>query len=87
MKKWFAPLGIFVVGMLGLAIFFAVGRQAVTNATGNLSDNASELPGVAAGAYWGWDWLMTPGVVILIIVIIALLIIAYKVGKKMLGSG
>lgn len=85
MKKWFVPLGIFAVGMLGLAIFFAVGRQAVTNATGNLSADSAAIPGVAAGLYWGWDWLMTPGVVVFIVFVVALLVLAFYVGKRMLG--
>ncbi len=83
MKKWFAPLGIFALGMIGIA-FFLTTRQGIEDASGNLSANTSSIPGVAAGLYWGWDWLMTPGVVVFSVFIIALLYLAYYVGKKAL---
>lgn len=58
MKQFFAPVGVFVAGMVALLAMFIV-WPAVDTATVNLAGNTTAI----ASNYWGWSWLMTTGVV------------------------
>lgn len=79
MKKYFAPLGIFVMGQLCLLLiylFFPALGQAGTDLATNVPD--------ASGVIWGWDWIT--GSVRLIIVVILELVILYGVARAFLAA-
>jgi hypothetical protein len=50
--KWLAPIGIFVLGFLGL-LFFLIFTPTI-NSTASLAE--SEIPTSVVSAFWGLDW-------------------------------
>ncbi len=54
MKKFLAPLGIFVLGQLVLLVVFLF-----MPAIGNAADNLSAETAAIASTFWGWTWVVT----------------------------
>lgn len=80
MKDFFKPLSIFVMGMLLVIAFFLIGNAALKPAVVDLSGNTTAI----AASYWGWSWLMTPGVVIALCFVLIILVVMWNVGKAYL---
>ncbi len=81
MKKYFVALGVFVVGMLAV-LLSTVLYPALKNATSNLSADTASM----ASHYWGWSWVSTPAVVIMLVFVLSILGISYVAVKKFLSQ-
>ncbi len=81
MKQFFAPLGVFVVGMIAL-LATTLFMPAVDTATAALSANTSGI----AHYFWGWAWLMSSGVVRLLVFVIGFMIVCFLTGLAFFRS-
>ncbi len=81
MKKYFVPLGVFVVGMLGL-LLSTIMYPTLYNTSSNLSADTAAI----ASNYWGWTWASNPAVVIAFVFICSVLAIAYMAARKFLSQ-
>ncbi len=78
-KQFFAPLGVFVLGMCFILAMWIVWPAADTSIVA-LSANTSSI----ASNYWGWSWLMSTGVVQYIAFAIAFLCVCFATGVTFL---
>ncbi len=81
MKQFFAPVGVFVSGMAFLLVL-GLFMPSVDTSVAALSANTS---GVAA-SFWGWSWLMTSGVVRLLIYVVGFLVVCFLTGLTFLKT-
>ncbi len=79
MKEFFAPLTTFVMGMVFLLAMMVVWPAMDTPLTTLAS-------GTASWHGWGWDWIMTTGVVKWIAFIIGFLTVCFLTGIVFLRS-
>ncbi len=81
MKKYFAPLGIFVGGNIMLLVVFLF-FPALGQAETDLASNTSAITPV----FWGWSWLMTVGVIRLAVFLMFEGVILWATGKAFLAQ-
>lgn len=80
-KQFFAPLGVFVMGMvflLGITLFM----PQLDTSVAALSANTSGI----AHFFWGWSWLMSSGVVRLLVFVIGFMCVCFFTGVAFLKS-
>ncbi len=75
MSEFFSPIKVFVGGMFFLLFGFLL-FPAIDQPVADLSGNTTAM----AANYWGWSWLMTPGVVKWLAFGIAFLLILFFTG-------
>jgi capsular polysaccharide biosynthesis protein len=56
-KSWAAPLIIFIIGELLFLILFLLSPE-IENSTAIVANATANV----TSTFWGWSWLMTPGV-------------------------
>jgi len=81
MKRFFAPLGIFVIGNLFLLIV-SLFLPALDTAVSNLDTETAAVSGFA----WGWDWVMTTGVARLFFYLVVEGFILFATAKAFLAT-
>lgn len=81
MKNWALPLKVFVVGQLLLLIIFLF-MPAVDLAVNSTAVQTAAM----APSFWGWGWLMSAGVVRLLLYAVYELAILVATGLALLRS-
>lgn len=80
MKKYFAPLGVFVGGMIVSLVFYLF--------LGTIGDEATELQTQSApmaSTFWGWSWVSSPTTVQFLIFIGLMLLTLYATFRAFLA--
>ncbi len=81
MKKYFEPLLIFIGGNVSMLIVFLF-FPGLGLAEAELSANTSAI----ASTFWGWSWLMTSGVIRLLVFLAFEATILFVTGKSFLAQ-
>ncbi len=75
MRDALRPLGVFIAGMFMLLIAM-IFMPSLDTSVATLAANTSGV----ASSFWGWPWLMTPGVVRLLYFVGGFLIVLFVAG-------
>jgi len=80
MWKWLAPLGVFIVGMISLLIF-QVFKEPIDDSVAVLQTQTADI----TENYWGWEWITSPGVIVLILFVMVIGIVLWQVAVRWMG--
>lgn len=81
MGNWFKPMTVFIAGQL-LILIATIFMPGLDTATTALDSETSSI----SGFVWGWDWLMTNGVVRFLFYLFCEAAILYLTAKVFLSS-